>query len=150
MWKHLVEIQNSQLSIDRMCPLIDWNHEEDFNKQFGWLNQFLIPVRSIKKANSIDRKEFSMRQNFNKFSTNSRVDPIDSRFLFNRSKRNIRSIEGNSRLVKTCETEFSKIFTKQFSMVFMNKLPSYKHNRLSLRSKLNTIDAIALKFNLTY
>ena len=32
----------------------------------------------------------------------------------------------------------------------MNKLPSYEHNRLSLRSKLNTIDAIAIKFNLTY
>ena len=31
----LVKIQNSQLSIDRMCPLINQNHEENFNKQSG-------------------------------------------------------------------------------------------------------------------
>ena len=32
----------------------------------------------------------------------------------------------------------------------MNKQLSYEHNRLSLRLKLNSIDVIALKFNLTY
>ena len=32
----------------------------------------------------------------------------------------------------------------------MNKQPSNEHNRLSLISKLNSIDAIALKFDFTY
>ena len=35
-------------------------------------------------------------------------------------------------------------------MVFMKKLPSYEHNGLILRLELNSIDAIALKFNLTH
>ena len=109
-----VKIQNSQLLIDWTYLLIDWNHEENFKKQFGWLDQFLIPIWSIKKANLLDRKEFSISQNFNKFSINNLLDLIDSRFLFNRSKRNIRSIKGNSWSVKTRET----IFTKQFSTVF--------------------------------
>ena len=46
-----------------------------------------------------------------RFITKSQVDLIDSQFLFDRS------IEGNSRLIETCETEFSRIFTKLFSMV---------------------------------
>ena len=110
MGKHFVKIQNSQLSIDRMYLLIDRNHEENFNKHSGWLDRFSIPIRSIEKANSIDRKEFSISRNFNKFITNSRVDSKDSRLLFDRLKRNIRSIEGNSQLVETRETEFSQNF----------------------------------------
>ena len=105
----LVKIQNSQLSIVWMCPLINQNHEENFNKQSGWLDRFSIPVRSIEKANSIDRKEFSTSRNFNKFSIDSWVDSINSRFLFNRLKRNI---EGNSQSVETRETQFSRIFIK--------------------------------------
>ena len=60
MWKHLVKIQNSQFSIDRMYLSIDRNHEDNFNKQSGWLDQFSIPIQSIEKANSINRKEFSI------------------------------------------------------------------------------------------
>ena len=108
----LVKIQNSQLSIDRMCPLINQNHEENFNKQSRWLDRFSIPVRSIEKENSIDRKEFSINRNFNKFSIDSWVDSINSRFLFDRSKRNIWSVEGNSQSVETRETQFSRIFIK--------------------------------------
>ena len=125
MWKHFVKIQNSQLSIDRMYPSInrmypsiDRNHEENFDKLSGWLNRFSILIRSIEKANSINRKEFSIGWKLNKFITKSRVDSIDSRFLFDRLKRNIQSIEGNSWLVETRKIEFSRIFTKQFSMVF--------------------------------
>ena len=143
MWKQLVKIQNSQLSIDR-------NHEEKFNKQSGWLDRFSILVWSIEKANSINQKEFLISQNFNKFIINSRVDWIDSRFLFDQSERNIRSIEENSRSVETHKTEFPEFSPSSFQRFFMNKLLSYEHNRLSLRSKLNTIDTIALRFNLTY
>ena len=96
MWKHLVKIQNSQLSIDQMYPSIDRNYEENFNKHSRWLDQFSIPIRSIVKENSIDRKEFSIGQKLNKFITKSQVDFIDSWFLFDRLKRNIRLIEGNS------------------------------------------------------
>ena len=42
MWKHLVKIQNSQLSIDQMYPSIDRNYEENFNKHSRWLDQFSI------------------------------------------------------------------------------------------------------------
>ena len=70
-----------------------------------------------------------------KFIAKSQVDSIDSQFLFDQSKRNIQLIEGNSQSVETREIEFSRIFTKQFSTVFINKIPSYEHNRLTLRSK---------------
>ena len=98
--------------------MINRNHEENFNKQSRLLNQFSIPIQLIENANSMDRKEFLISRNFNKFNINNLVDLIDSRFLFDRSKMNIRSIERNSQSVETCEIEFSKIFTKQFSTVF--------------------------------
>ena len=99
-------------------PSINRNYEENFNKLSRWLDLFSIPIWSIEKANSIDWKEFLFGQKLNKFITKSRVDSIDSQFLFNQSKRNIWSIEGNSRSVETSETKFSRIFTKQFSTVF--------------------------------
>ena len=52
-----------------------------------------------------------------------------------------------SKLMKLNFPEFSP---SSFQLFFMNKLPSYEHNRLSLRSKQNSIDAMALKFNLTH
>ena len=98
MWKHLVKIQNSQLSIDRMYPSINWNHEEDLNKLSTRLDRLLIPIWSIEKDHSIDRREFSIGQN-----------------LWNWIFQNFHQIV--------------------FNGIFMNKLPSYEHNRLSLRSK---------------
>ena len=68
-----------------------------------------IGTRSIKKEHSIELdKRFPISLDW-------------SKIIFNWSKH--------------VKHEFSIIFLKQFSTVFMNKLPSYKHNRLNLRPK---------------
>ena len=133
MWKHLVKISLALLNVKTLSENSKFTTFNQMNvsldrskllrklkkkKLFGWLDWFSIPIRSIKKANSINQKEFSIGRKLNKFITKSRVDSIDSWFLFDRSKRNIRLIEGNSRLFETHEIEFSRIFTKQFSTVF--------------------------------
>ena len=59
---------------------------------FGWLDRLLIPVWSIKKLK--------------KFITKSRVDSIDSWSPFDRLKKKIQSIEGDSRSIETREIEF--------------------------------------------
>ena len=100
-------------------------------------------TRSILNSCLIDRKKFSISRNFNKFSTDSRANSINSQFLFDWLK----GILDQLKLVKLNFPEFSPSSLQQF---FMNKLPSYEHSRLSLRSKMNSINAIALKFNLTY
>ena len=41
-------------------------------------------------------------------------------------------------------------FSKAVFIIFMNKHSTYEHYRQRLMSKLNSIDAIALRFNLTY
>ena len=62
----------------------------------------------------------------------------------------VRSIESNFRSIEKRETRISRIFLRQFSSFFMNKHSTYEHYRQRLMSKLNSIDAIALRFNLTY
>ena len=62
----------------------------------------------------------------------------------------VRSIESDFRSIKNRETPISRIFLRQFSSFFMNKHSTYEHYRQILMSKLNSIDAIALRFNLTY
>ena len=52
-----------------------------------------------------------------------------------------------SKLVKP---KFPEIFQGSFLRFFMNKHASYEHYRLRLMSKLKSIDAIALRFKLTY
>ena len=68
---------------------------------------------------------------------------IDWKGAFDRSM----GILDQSKLVKLNFSEFSP---SSFQWFVMDKLSSYEHNRLSLRPKLNSIDAIVLKFNLTY
>ena len=61
----------------------------------------------------------------------------------------VQSIESDFRSIKNRETRISKNFLRQFSSFFMNKHSTYEHYRQRLMSKLNSIDAIALRFNLT-
>ena len=68
---------------------------------------------------------------------------IDRKWTFDRLK----GILDQSKLVKL---NFPKFSRSSFQRFFTNKQLSYEHNRLSLRLKLNSIDVIALKFNLTY
>ena len=68
---------------------------------------------------------------------------IDRKWTFDRLK----GILNRSKLVKL---NFPKFSRSSFQRFFTNKQLSYEHNRLSLRLKLNSIDVIALKFNLTY
>ena len=62
----------------------------------------------------------------------------------------VRSMESDFRSIENRETRISRIFLRQFSSFFMNKHSTYEHYRQRLMSKLNSIDVIALRFNLTY
>ena len=98
-------------------------------------------------------------KNLKKIITNFLSSLIDSRLLVDWSKRNIRSIQNKFRLIEICDEIFQKFSVSlnwlkvildqsklvklkfpefspnSFQRFFMNKLPSYEHNRLSLRSK---------------
>ena len=62
----------------------------------------------------------------------------------------VRSIKSNFQSIQNRETRISRIFLRQFSSSFMNKHSTYEHYRQRLMSKLISINAIALRFNLTY
>ena len=136
MWKHLVKFKTHNFQSIECVP---WSIE--IMKK---ILKKICMTWSILNSCWIDREgKFNRSKGI---LTKSWVDLIDSRFLFDRLKMNIWSIEGNSQSVKTRETEFSRISTKQFSKVFMNKLPSYEHNRLSLRLKTEYHWCYSLKF----
>ena len=93
-------------------------------------SKFLVLDQSSFWISNIDRLKVS--RSIEKSSGSS----IDSRSLLDRSS--------------FMNFEFPKFLTRQFSTFFMNKQPLYEHDRHRLLSKLNSIDAIALNFNLTY
>ena len=93
----------------------------------------------------LDRCSIDRKRTFDQ-STSNRIS-IESNRLVTISLNRSKAIFNQSKLVKL---EFSRIFLKQFPRFFMNKQPSCEHNKQRLISKLNSIDAIALKFNLTY
>ena len=57
-----VKIQNSVPSIGQTFFSIDRKSEEIHHKTTVTFNQFSIPIRSIEKKHSIDRREFSINQ----------------------------------------------------------------------------------------
>ena len=104
MWKHLVKIWNSQLSIDWMYPLIDRNHEENLNKLSARLDCFSIATQSVKKIiRSIENNSRPIK-NLKKTITNFLSNSTDSRLLVDRS------IQNKFRLIKI----FDEIFQKNF------------------------------------
>ena len=113
--KTLRKIQNSHISIYRTYPSIKLkNSYQTFC--LAWL---------VLDRCSIDRK-----RTFNQLTSNQESIELDRRFLV--SLDWLKLIFDQSKHVKH---EFSRIFLKQFSTIFMNKLPSYKRNRLNLRPK---------------
>ena len=117
MWKHL---ENSKFTyFDLSNVSLDWS------KKLKNLYQTFCLARLVLNHCSIDQK-----RTFDRSTSNRESIELDKRFpisldwsklIFNWSKH--------------VKHEFSIIFLKQFSTVFMNKLPSYKHNRLNLRPK---------------
>ena len=78
----------------------------------------------------LDRCSIDQKRTFDRSTSNRESIELDKRFpvsldwsklIFDRSKH--------------VKHEFSIIFLKKISTVFMNKLPSYKHNILNLRPK---------------
>ena len=136
MWKQLVKIQNSQISIGRMYLSIDQNYEENLNKLSGWLDRLSIPIRSIKKANSIDWREFLIGR---------KIEEIHHKVSgwLDRLSIPVRSIEkgtfdqlkGILDRLKFLKLNFLEFSSNNFQWFFMNILWSYEYNRLSLRSK---------------
>ena len=92
-----------------------------------------ISTRSINKEHSIDQLVIKYQLNQTDWS------------LFHSIDWKQFSIDWNS-----WNLNFPEFFWSNFQRFFMNKQPSNEHNRLSLISKLNFIDAIALKFDFTY
>ena len=114
--------------------------------------------RSKKITQSIKNNSWPI-ENLKKIITNFLSNSINSRLLVDQSKRNIRSIQNKFRLIEICDEIFQKFSVSlnwlkvildqsklvklkfpefspnSFQRFFMNKLPSYEHNRLSLRSK---------------
>ena len=112
----------------------------------------LLLLDRSKKDHPIDRKQFSTNQKFKENHHKLSVQFDWFSMLVNRLKRNIQSIE-------TCDEIFQKVFVSldwsnvildqsklmklnfpefspnSFQWFFMNKLPLYEYNRLSLRSK---------------
>ena len=103
----------SNVSLDQSIKIMKkmlTNFLDDLIDSRFLFNRSKSQIRSIEGNSRLVEK-------LKRFITKSQVDLIDSQFLFDRSKKNILLIEGNSRLIETCETEFSRIFTKLFSMV---------------------------------
>ena len=128
--------ENSKFTtFDQSNVFLDWSKKLKISYQTIYLARLVLDRCSI-DWKSIDRKRTFDRSTSNRIKQKVHVSLDRSKVIFDQSKN--------------VKLEFSRIFLKQFSMVFMKKLPSYEHNGLILRLELNSIDAIALKFNLTY
>ena len=95
----------------------------------------------------------TLRKNFDFLSFDRSNVPLDRSKKLKNSNSTfwlVWSIESEFRSIENRETRISRIFLRQFSSFFMNKHSTYEHYRQRLMSKLNSIDAIALRFNLTY
>ena len=135
MWKHLVKIQNSQLLIIQMYPSINRNYGEKFNKLSRWLNRLSIPIQSIEKANSIYQKEFRSVENWINSSQSLKL----TRSILNSRSIDRKGTFDRSKLAKTHHNGFS--WTNYHHMNIIDWVWD---------QKMNFIDTIALKFNLTY
>ena len=95
----------------------------------------------------------TLRKNFDFLSFDRSNVPLDRSKKLKNSNSTfwlVWSIESDFRSIENRETRIFRIFLRQFSSFFMNKHSTYEHYRQRLMSKLNSIDAIALRFNLTY
>ena len=119
----------------------------------------LLLLHRSKKDHPIDRKQFSTNQKLKENHHKLFVQFDWFLMLVDRSKRTILSIQNKFWSIKTCDEIFQKFFASldwsnvildqtklvklnfpkfspnSFQRFFMNKLPSYEYNRLSLRSK---------------
>ena len=131
--KTLRKIQKFKV-FNRSNVYLDWSKKLKNSHQTIYLARlYSIATRSIEKEHLIDRLVIEYQLNQIDWS------------LFHSIDQKQFSIDQN-----LWNSNFLEFFWSSFQRFFMNKQPSYEHNRLSLRSKLNSIDAIALKFNLTY
>ena len=118
------------LSFDRSKVPLDRSKKLRNSNLIIWLFRLILDRLSIdRKINSIDRPSIYLKGLITVSLDRSKV------------------ISDRSKLVKP---EFPEIFQGSFLRFFLNKHASYEHYRLRLMSKLKSIDAIALRFKITY
>ena len=148
---NLCEISKTS-SFNWLKVFLDWskysiNPFRSFWITWSTLDSYLID----RNAKPVGRKEFSINRKIEEI--HHKVSGWLDRFSIPvwSIERNIQSIEGNSQSVETHETKFFQIFL----VTLFWRFTWTKHRFLiiskwGLRSKLNFIDAIVLKFNMAW
>ena len=115
------------ISLDIMKKILTNFLDDSIDSRFlfDWLKR---------KIQLIERNSRSVEK-LKKFIIKSQVDSINSWFLFDRLNGSFDQLKGILDWSKLLKLNFLEFSPNSFPQFFMNKLPSYEHNRLSLRSK---------------
>ena len=137
-------------SIDRRYFPINQNVQQIHFKVFGWLDRLSIPIQLIERQIWSIERNFQSVEKLKKVITKSRVDSIDSRFLFDRLKGTFDRSKGILDQSKLMKLKIFQIFlvTVFYVSLEQNIVSWSYHNEIEIKTEFYWCYSLKVQSNI--